>query len=267
MSIGLLGAFIGGILTLLSPCSVMLLPAFFSYAFDSTGKLLARTGTFYLGLVTTLVPLGVLAGSLGGFVNQYRFTFVNVAAIVVIALGALMLANIQIPLLNRSGATGTSAGAVFALGTVYGLAGVCSGPLLGAVLTVAAVTGNALYGGIVLLVFAAGMALPLLLLALVWGRLPWVKKAVRPREIRWGPWRNTWTGVIGALLTIGLGVLLLVTNGTTELSGLMGASEQMELEGTVSQALRGVPDWLVVLVVVTAAGLTWLLMRRRRARS
>lgn len=71
MEIGLLGAFLGGVLTLLSPCSVMLLPAFFSYAFSSPRQLLSRTGIFYLGLITTLVPLGVLAGTLGSYVNQH----------------------------------------------------------------------------------------------------------------------------------------------------------------------------------------------------
>lgn len=34
MSIGFPGAFVGGVLTPLRPCSVMLLPAFFSYAFS-----------------------------------------------------------------------------------------------------------------------------------------------------------------------------------------------------------------------------------------
>src|SRR5690625_6928245 len=78
MEIGLLGAFLGGILTLLSPCSAMLLPAFFSYAFTGPKELVARTGVFYLGLVTTLAPLGVLAGTLGAFVNEHRFTFVTI---------------------------------------------------------------------------------------------------------------------------------------------------------------------------------------------
>src|SRR5690625_3097340 len=95
MEIGLLGAFLGGILTLLSPCSAMLLPAFFSYAFTGPKELVARTGVFYLGLVTTLAPLGVLAGTLGAFVNEHRFTFVTIASIIVIALGVIMLVNIR----------------------------------------------------------------------------------------------------------------------------------------------------------------------------
>lgn len=280
MDIGLLGAFLGGVLTLLSPCSAMLLPAFFSYAFVSPRELLTRTGVFYLGLITTLVPLGVLAGTLGAVVAQHRFTAVTVAAWVVIALGALMLLNMPIPFLRSGGRTGgpgagggggagggTSAAAVYALGTVYGLAGVCAGPLLGAVLTVAAVSGTALTGGIIVLLFAAGMTLPLAVLALLWGRLPAVRKLVRPRQVQIGRWSNTWTGLIGGALTIGVGILLLATAGTTELGGILGASDQAALEGAVLQAAGGIPDWAVIVVAAAFAGLGWLLVRRRRARA
>ena len=65
MDIGYLGAFLGGLLSLLSPCSVMLLPSFFAYAFVHPSTLVTRTGVFYLGLITTLVPLGVFAGTVG----------------------------------------------------------------------------------------------------------------------------------------------------------------------------------------------------------
>src|SRR5690625_7461849 len=102
MEVGLLGAFLGGLLTLLSPCSAMLLPAFFSYAFTGTKELVARTGVFYLGLATSLVPLGVLAGTLGAFVTEHRFTFVTVSSLIVIVLGALMLLNVPILILFRS---------------------------------------------------------------------------------------------------------------------------------------------------------------------
>lgn len=265
MEIGLLAAFLGGILTLLSPCSAMLLPAFFSYAFTSPQALLTRTGVFYLGLITTLVPLGVLAGTLGAFVNEHRFTFVTVASTIVIALGVIMLANIPIPFLSRGTTSeGTSAASVYALGAVYGLAGVCAGPLLGAVLTVAAVSGNALTGGLITLVFAAGMALPLLILALLWGRLPLVRNLVRPREVAIGRWRNTWTGVIGGALTIAVGVLLLTTGGTTALSGILGASDQAALEGSVLQYAGQIPDLLVLGVVAAVALTAWLLVRLRK---
>lgn len=268
MDIGLTGAFLGGVLTLLSPCSAMLLPAFFSYAFASPRELLTRTGVFYLGLATSLVPLGVLAGTLGAFVSEHRFTFVAIASVIVIVLGALMLLNVPLPFHTRGTSTeGTSVTAVYALGTVYGLAGVCAGPLLGAVLTVAAVSGTPLTGGIIVLVFAAGMALPLLVLALLWGRFPAVKRLVRPRQVTIGRWSNTWTGIIGGGLTIGVGILLLVTAGTTELSGLLGASDQAALEGTVLSAADRIPDLVVVIIVLAVALTGWLIVRTRRKRT
>ncbi|MEJ6488608.1 cytochrome c biogenesis CcdA family protein [Leucobacter sp. USCH14] len=266
MELGLLGAFLGGVLTLLSPCSVMLLPAFFSYAFTSPGAMLARTGVFYLGLITTLVPLGVLAGTLGAFVNANREGLVLVASIVIILLGAMLLLGIPLPFMRgREGGGGTTALSVYALGTVYGIAGVCAGPVLGAVLTMAAVSGNALLGGVTLLAFAAGMALPLVVLSLMWTRLPFVRRIVRPREVRIGPWRNTWTGIVGGVLTIGIGVFMLVTHGTTTLGGVLGASDQMRLEGWVLEHSRAVPDLVVVGIALALAAIA-LWWSRRRAR-
>ncbi len=284
MDLSLLGALLGGVLTLLSPCSVMLLPAFFSYAFSSPAKLLARTGVFYLGLLTTLVPLGVLAGTAGAFVTAHRFALVTALSVVIIVLGALMALDVPLPGAGRLGAAAqgelsggptpgraaasdrTSTLAVYLLGTVYGVAGVCAGPLLGAVLTVAAMSANALWGGLVLVVFAAGMALPLLVLALVWQRIPAVRGWVRPREVRVGPLRTTLTGLVGGLLTIGLGVLLLVTGGTSSLGGVLGASEQVALESSVRAATAGIPDWAVLAGVLIAAGAAWALARRRAMR-
>jgi cytochrome c biogenesis protein CcdA len=48
--VNLLAALAAGTLSLLSPCSALLLPSFFAYAFASRTALMARTGVFYLGL-------------------------------------------------------------------------------------------------------------------------------------------------------------------------------------------------------------------------
>lgn len=269
MTLSLLGAFLGGVLTLLSPCSVMLLPAFFAYAFTSPGVLLARTGVFFLGLATSLVPLGLLAGSLGAWVNQHRFTLVTVSSVVVMLLGAVLLLGIRVPgLVRQRGAESASVASVFALGTVYGLAGVCAGPLLGAALTFAAFGGNAFFGGLVLLVFAAGMTLPLLILAILWDRIPAVKRVLRPRELRIGSWRNAWTNVIGGVLTVAVGAILLLTHGTASLPGVLGATDQARLEADVMRASSSVPDWVPVLAFGVLATV-WLVVSviQRRAQT
>ena len=70
MDIGLLGALAGGVLSLVSPCSALLLPSFFAYAFDNVGKLLVRTTVFWLGLAVVIVPLGEGVGAIGSALTQ-----------------------------------------------------------------------------------------------------------------------------------------------------------------------------------------------------
>ncbi len=268
MSVGLAGAFLGGILTLLSPCSVMLLPAFFSYAFSSAGMLVGRTGVFYLGLITTLVPLGMLAGSLGALISANRSALVIGASVLVIVLGLLQLIGVSIPVVGRlDGQGGASALSVYLLGTVFGMGTVCAGPILGAVFTLAAVGGNALYGGVVLLVYAAGMVLPLLVLAFAWDRVPKLRDWLRPRQLVIAGWSNAWTSVIGGLVTILLGVLLIVTDGTLALPGLMSAEQAMGVETQVMIGTAQLPDWAVVILALVVLGAVFGLhkLTRRRA--
>lgn len=242
----------------------MLLPAFFAYAFTSAGQILSRTGIFFLGLATTLVPLGMLAGSLGNLIQQNRSTVVLVAAIIVIVLGAVMLLGIPIPGLSTAQAANTSSVvSVYALGTIYGVAGVCAGPLLGAVLTVAGASANPLFGGSMMIFFAAGMAFPLLLLALLWKRAPVVQKIVRPREIRKGWYKNTWTGIIGGVLTIIVGVILLTTDGTASLGGILNASTQFKIESGVLSFSDTVPNWVFAVAAIIVLGAVWLFIRIR----
>ncbi len=268
MDIGYTGAFLGGILTLLSPCSVMLLPAFFAYAFASPTKLLGRTALFYAGLLTTLVPLGLLAGLVGSLITQNRSVLINIAAAVVIVIGILQISGVEFPGLSRRGGTdGTSAISVFVLGSVYGVAGVCAGPILGSVLAVAAAGGNPLYGGIMLAIFALGMALPLGILSLFWthlrlGQRGWLK----PRRFRLGPWENSvWMGVSG-VLSIGIGVLLLLTQGTASLGGLLTIDAQYEAESWVvgiSSKISNVGFGVAALLVLLLAGGLYLWRSRR----
>src|SRR5699024_6648995 len=58
----------------------------------------------------------------------------------------------------------------FLLGATSGIAGVCAGPILGAVLTLAATKGSFVLGGIMLAVYGAGMVVPLFIIAALWTR-------------------------------------------------------------------------------------------------
>lgn len=256
MDIGYAGAFLGGVLTLLSPCSALLLPAFFAYAFSTKTRLVARTGLFYLGLLSTLVPLGIFAGALGSLVTQHRTVLVGASAALVILLGLAQISGVRLPAaFTPTGRTGTSRLSVFALGTVYGVAGVCTGPILGSVLTVAAIGSNAVYGGMLLAIFALGMAVPLFVLALVWDRLGISgRRWLRPRPLTIGTWTNSWLMVVSGLISVGIGVLLLLSDGTAGLGGVLTVQDQFRAESFASEAAAGIPD----LVVAGAAALALL---------
>ncbi len=210
--IGYLAAFLGGLLALLSPCSALLLPAFFAYSIDTRAKLVARTGILYAGLATTLVPLGA-AGSLAGrFFYGHRDLLVTAGGWLIIGLGVLQVLGLGFASRRAAEASGrirpTSALSVYALGLVYGLAGFCAGPILGSVLTVAALSGSPAYGGLLLAVYALGMAVPLFVLALLWERYDLGRRGwLRGRPIRLGRLRVHSTSLLSGLFFIALGTL------------------------------------------------------------
>ncbi len=249
--LGYLAALLGGVLALLSPCSALLLPSFFAYAFDGRGRLLARTGVFYLGLAATLVPLGVGSTAAGALFTQHRATVILIAGWVIIGFGVAMIlgrgfafgpaARLQQRLVNRGGWVG-----VFGLGATYGLAGFCSGPILGAVLTIAAVGGQPVRGGALLAVYALGMAAPLFVLAALWQRLQLDRRRwLRGRAFTVGRLHLHTTSLISGLLFVAIGVLFLVFDGTGALGGLL-----------VGLTSVGSGSVIIMLLVFTYPGLS-----------
>jgi cytochrome c biogenesis protein CcdA len=273
IEVGYLAAFAGGVLTLISPCGALLLPSFFAYAFGRPTALLARTAVFYLGLAVTLVPLGMGASFASRLFFGHREVMIAVAGWLLIGLGVAQVAGGGFALRTAQRVQGrvggrTGTGAVFGLGAVYGLAGFCSGPILGAVLTVAATDGRPLHGGALLAVYAFGMAGPLFLLATGWDRFDLGRRSwLRGRELTLGRLRLHTTSVVSGLLFGGVGALFLTTGGTA--SGVPGLPSSLEAEVAAQAWLQrfdaAVPDGLV-LVVVGAMALAVLLVRLHRRR-
>lgn len=261
-----LASFFGGVLSLFSPCSALLLPAFFAYAFGGGGELVKKTGVFYLGLCATLVPLGMGISAVSALFYGQRQLLITLSGVLLISFGVLQLLGGGFTLgpleRIRGKIRGDSAGAVLALGAVYGFAGFCSGPILGAVLTVAAASGEALRGAGLLAVYAAGMAAPLFLMALLWDRLDLGRRRwLRGGEVAIGPLRLHSTNLVSGLMFVLLGVLFIVFEGTSALAGLYESSGAAGLAfaaeewasgltgGTASAVLIGV----VVLLVAALA--------------
>ncbi|WMX45935.1 cytochrome c biogenesis CcdA family protein [Streptomyces roseicoloratus] len=266
--IGYFAAFLGGLLALLSPCSALLLPAFFAYSMETRAKLVARTGIFYAGLATTLVPLGAAGSFAGRLFYGHRDLLVALGGWTIVALGVLQILGLGFASRRMSEASGrirpTTALSVYALGLVYGLAGFCAGPILGSVLTVAALSGSPAYGGLLLAVYALGMAVPLFVLALLWeryelGRRRWL----RGRPVRVGRFEAHSTSLLSGLFFVVLGTLFLVFDGTTALPGLLSVDDSFAVEERVAAWGRAVPDWALLVAVVAVVALVLALRARK----
>lgn len=277
-----LTAFLGGLLALLSPCSALLLPSFFAYAFSSPLHLLARTGVFYVGLASVLVPLGVGSSFASQLLYGNRDLLVSIAGWTIIAMGVLTLTGRSIswrPLNRAMGHVsarftgGRGWVSTLLLGAVYGLAGFCSGPILGAVLTVSAFGGDAVRGGALLATYALGMAAPMFLLAWGWDRFHLGQRRwLRGRPLRLGRFEVHSTSLVAAILLFAVGVIFLRYDGTAALGGVAGVdtlSADDAAQRWVLDVGGSVPDGLVagiavLLVVVVAAGAA---VRGRRKRT
>ncbi len=267
-NIGYFAAFLGGLLALLSPCSALLLPAFFAYSISSRTKLLARTGIFYAGLATTLVPLGAAGSYAGRLFYGHRDALVLFGGWLIIVLGVAQIVGMGFASRRMTQLSGrirpTTALSVYALGAVYGLAGFCAGPILGSVLTVAAVSGSPLYGGLLLAVYALGMAVPLFLLALLWERFELGGRTwLRGRVVRVARFELHTTSLLSGLFFIALGALFLAYDGAVGLPGVLDVDESYAVEEWARGVGGWVPDWALLVVVVGVVGLL-LTTRARR---
>jgi hypothetical protein len=124
-------------------------------------------------------------------------------------------------------------------------------------------------GALLLAIFAAGMAAPLLILALLWERLgPAGRGRLRGREVRIGPWNRHVSVVISSVLFIALGVVFIVFQGGNALGGLyasIGASDlALGIESTVRRLATEAPVALAALIAVPVMLVLALLLGSRR---
>jgi len=171
-------AFIAGLLSILSPCVLPIVPI----ALGSAAAR-GRSGPFALaaGVAISFVSIGLLLTTFGRWLGLDADHLRTVAAALVIALGAWLLipalptglAIVASPIANwvdrfvpdsRSG----SLGAQFATGLLLGaLWSPCVGPTLGAASLLAAQGRDLTQVALVMLIFGLGASLPLLVLGML----------------------------------------------------------------------------------------------------
>ena len=277
MTVGLVTAFLGGALALLSPCAALLLPAFFAAKVSSArGQLLMHAAVFYVGLVTVLVPVGIGVGAIGVFFAKHRAEVVAVTAVVLIVLGVAQAFGKGFDIadavpglrsLQASGARLRGLPQSFVLGAAGGVAGFCAGPILGAVLTIAAAQGQVVHAGVLLAMYAAGMVAPLIVIAWGWEALgDQGRRALRGRQFEalGRQWHTT--SLITGLVLVIAGVLFWFTNGLVSAPELLPAGLRSWLQDGALGLSSPIVDAIAVIaaaIIALALWNSWQIKRQR----
>lgn len=202
---------LAGLLTSLSPCLLSMLPIMVGYmgSYDAKTRWGAAAGSlwFALGLATTLATLGLVAGLFGYVYGQVAWGLPVVVSLVAIGMGLNLLGALPITLPSLSGPDIQAWGlprwlTAYGLGLTFGIvASPCSTPVLAALLAWISSTQDPLLGGILLMAYAMGYVLPLVLAGTFTAL---IRRLLALR--RWSGWI---TPACGALL-LGFGVLSLL---------------------------------------------------------
>jgi len=128
--------------------------------------------------------------------------------------------------------------AAYATGLAYGLAGFCSGPIFGSVLTVAATTGGAMVGALLLATFALGMTLPVFALALVWDRWRIGERRLLTRAVRFWTLEIPLSRAVAGALFVALGMGFVAFRGSSALSSVYADLGLADLLQRLETALR-----------------------------
>jgi cytochrome c-type biogenesis protein len=177
----LLVAAAAGVLSFLSPCVLPIVPPYLAFMAGATLEemeghrrphVLRAAAFFVLGLSTVFLLLGLAASALGRTLLAWQEQMAFVAGVVIVVFGLHFLGLLRFPLLLREARfearaeSGTALGAyLFGLAFAFGWTP-CIGPVLGAILSLAAQGGSAGRGLLLMGAYAAGLGVPFLLTAL-----------------------------------------------------------------------------------------------------
>ena len=217
-----LATFVAGVLSVLSPCVLPLVPGYVSLISGATvedlqakdrrmlGTVMLHSLTFILGFSIVFITLGAVATGVGQFANQYHNLLAKVAGIIVILFGLHLTGLLKIKALYADKRLhdvkgGSSALGSFAVGFAFAFGWTpCIGPILATILVFAGAQETVIKGVALLAIYSLGLAVPFLLTSLGVDRFLAFYSRFR---------RHLHTvEVISGVLLIAVGVLIFMNN-------------------------------------------------------
>lgn len=239
---GYITAFLGGLLSFLSPCVLPLIPSYLSFItgisfddFKSGDKARIRkltfinSSAFVIGFSTVFILLGVSSSYVGMLFVIY-YDYIRIAGgILIIAMGLYVMGVLKLNFLAADkrvhlhskprGYFGS-----FVVGLTFGAGWTpCIGPILGSILLIASTTGSAIQGFYLLLMYSLGLAIPFLATSMAINTFI-TKFSVIQKYMRV-------IMIISGLMLIGFGVILL----TDKVYLLLSIAPDLGVDDLISQ--------------------------------
>jgi cytochrome c-type biogenesis protein len=222
--VSLLAAFVAGILSISSPCVLPLVPIYLAHmagvSASETGSmprtaLMKNAFAYVAGFSLVFIAFGAAVGAVGAtataldLVPQNRILLVRIGGILLIVLGLYQTGLVRMPLLDRqrglslSPGTPGSVSSSFIIGVGFGAGWMpCTGPILGAILTMAAGQGSIERATLLLSIYTLGLGVPFLLVAAAFGNSTRILRKVNAHL-------HTITLVSGAVM-LGVGIIMVL---------------------------------------------------------
>jgi cytochrome c-type biogenesis protein len=182
--VSILAALIAGLISFLSPCVLPLVPPYLVYLAGTSLERLAdheadrqvkrdtviAAALFVLGFSTVFVSLGASASAIGSLIRAYSGPLATIAGILIIIMGLHFLGLTRIAFLMRekraqiAKPVGLWGAYVMGLAFAFGWTP-CIGPILAAILAVAASEQTVTKGASLLAVYSLGLGIPFMLAA------------------------------------------------------------------------------------------------------
>lgn len=189
MEVSYIGALVGGLISFLSPCVLPLVPPYLCFlggttfdqltgekiAPDVYGRVVLAAIAFVFGFTTVFIMLGATATAIGQLVATNMDILSKIAGAVIIILGLHFLGILRIPILYReyrseAGSGGGSIVGAYIIGLAFAFGWTpCIGPVLAAILAIAASKNSVGDGVSLLFVYSMGLGIPFVAAALAFG--------------------------------------------------------------------------------------------------
>ena len=213
--VNVLVAFLAGMVSCISPCVLPLAPVYLGNLAGGSAALgvvnrrapLLHGVAFMAGFVLLFTVLGVSVGLVGYVLRDQLPLLQKVGGVVLIVMGLHMSRMVEIPALYRGLGLDWDARMPggylrsFVAGTSISAGWLpCIGPTLGAILTLAVTSGTVVQGGVLLLVYALGLAVPFVAVGAVLARTPGL--------LRWLQRHHDAVSIVAGAMLVVMGILV-----------------------------------------------------------